>query len=247
MEQQFGALAELYDELMASIPYEGWVDYVRTLATRRGHLMECVLDVGCGTGTVAMMLAREGCEVVGIDASAEMVACARKKAQAEPRVRFDVQRMEQLEVESVFDTAISLFDSVNYVLDPAALEEAFRRVRRHLAPGGLFIFDMNTPYALEMEMFTQDNLREEGEPKYVWRSRYDFRTRLAEVDMTFYVKRGNTRETLKETHRQRAYTLAEVKSMLSASGFKDIDVYEAYTLRPPDPRTDRAYLVALAG
>ncbi|HEY3266639.1 MAG TPA: class I SAM-dependent methyltransferase [Armatimonadota bacterium] len=246
MESQFVAIADVYDELMSTIPYRAWVAYVRELAERRGHAMHRVLDVGCGTGTVSLLLARQGCEVVGFDVSAEMIQRARSKdAQGLP-VRFEVQGMQRLDLPERFDTAISLFDTVNYVTEPEDLREAFKRVRRHMDPGGLFIFDMNTPYALEMEMFTQDNLRDKGEPKYVWRSHYNWRTRLAEVDMSFYVKQKNTRITLKETHRQRAYTVEEVTLWLREAGFGAEEIFEAFTRNPPNSRTDRAYVVVEA-
>lgn len=245
-DPQFTALAPLYDALMSGIPYDEWVEYVQALAQRHGHAMRRVLDVGCGTGSAALLLARAGMDVTGIDASEAMVLEARRKAGDLRGVAFHVARMEALDFDDRFDTAVSLFDSVNYVTEPAHLREAFHRIRRHLAAGGLFIFDMNTPYALEMELFTQDNLRTLDEPKYVWKSRYDWRSRMATVDMTFYVKQGNTRVTVKETHRQRAYTLEEISLWLREAGFDILDVLQAYSFRPPLPHTDRAFFVARA-
>ena len=143
-----------------------------------------------------------------------------------------------------FDTAISLFDTVNYVTEPAGLQRAFKAVFAALEPGGLFIFDMNTPYALEMELFTQNNLKSRGEPKYNWISKYNPLERLTTVDMTFYIKQGNTRVTMKETHLQRAYTLPEIHKMLATAGFDVRETFEAFTLRKPRASTDRAHIVA---
>jgi SAM-dependent methyltransferase len=269
MQSQFTNLAPLYDSLMAEIPYERWVDYVFELAGRQHHVVHRVLDVGCGTGNAAFLLAKQGCEVVGFDASRDMIEVARRKAAARSNPRFFVSKMEDLcppqsgssstgdgdasarhssiitqHSSSGFDTAISLFDTVNYVTDPSALQRAFSGIYQALEPGGLFMFDMNTPYALEMEMFTQNNLKSRGEPKYSWVSRYNPLDRLTTVDMTFYVKRGNTRETVTETHHQRAYTLAEIAAMLKSAGFSVCETLDAFTFRRPVASTDRAYFVA---
>lgn len=242
MDAQFSAIAPFYDALMSSIPYARWVEYVRRMAASRNHPMRRVLDVGCGTGTASLRLASSGVTVVGIDASADMVDMARRKTKG-PNPRYAVARMEELDLGETFDTAISLFDSVNYVTEPAHLQEAFHRINQHLDPGGLWMFDMNTPYALEMELFTQDNLGTGEEPQYNWRSDYDARTRMTTVDMSFFVKQGDTRVVVKETHHQRAYTLDQVRAMLTVAGFDVLGVYDAYTERPPGPQADRAFFI----
>lgn len=256
MQSQFTDLAPLYDSLMAEIPYQRWVDYVFDVADRQRHVVHHVLDVGCGTGNAAFLLATRGCEVVGFDASAPMIEVARRKASGRSNPAFFVSRMEDLSVAGVppadapgvrpasFDTAVSLFDTVNYVTEPDALRRAFIGIHDALVPGGLFMFDMNTPYALEMEMFTQNNLKSRGEPKYNWVSHYNPLERLTTVDMTFYVKRGNARVTVTETHYQRAYTLPEIAALLKATGFTVRETYEAFTFRRPNAGADRAYFVA---
>lgn len=244
MEEQFRGLAPLYDALMAGIPYRRWVADMLRYAAQYRPRRRTVLDVGCGTGSASFLLADRGLDVVGVDASEEMVAEAVRKAHGRENPRFLAMRMEALDLPERFDLAVSLFDSVNYVTDPADLQEAFHRVHAHLLPEGLWIFDMNTPFALEMELFTQNNLRSSSEPKYDWRSRYDRETRLTAVDMTFYVKQGNTRAVLKETHHQRAYGLDEVRQMLETAAFEVLHVTEAYTGRPLSDSSDRALFVA---
>jgi ubiquinone/menaquinone biosynthesis C-methylase UbiE len=243
MDEQFRGLAPIYDALMAGIPYRRWVADILGRATRYRPHRRYVLDVGCGTGSAAFLMAQRGLEVVGIDASAEMIAEARRKSEDGDNPRFLVSRMEDLDLPDRFDMAVSLFDSVNYVTDPSALQEAFHRIHRHLLADGLWIFDMNTPFALEMELFTQNNLRTDDEPKYDWRSHHDHTSRLTSVEMTFYVKQGNTRVTMKETHHQRAYTLGEMHEMLGIAGFEVLDVTEAYTGQPLRPTSDRALFV----
>jgi ubiquinone/menaquinone biosynthesis C-methylase UbiE len=244
VREPFDSIAGLYDDLMAGIPYRGWVDYIRTLATRAGHEMRRVLDVGCGTGTPSLLLAEDGCHVVGIDASEGMVSEARAKMKPWHDASFIVARAENLRLTETFDTAISLFDSLNYITEPDAFRAALLRVYEHLEPGGLFIFDMNTPYALEEELFTQDNLDENTPVHYVWRSRFDESARLTRVDMTFLDSRGEQPRTITEVHYQRAYHLNEILDGLRRAGFGSVEMFEAFTLRRPGKKTDRAYFVA---
>jgi ubiquinone/menaquinone biosynthesis C-methylase UbiE len=244
VQEPFDSIAGLYDELMAEIPYARWVEYVRTLAAREGHEVRRVLDIGCGTGTASLVLAADGCEVLGVDCSEGMIAEANRKRRGWANARFMVARVENLAISERFDTAISLFDSLNYITEPTAFRTGLCRVYEHLEPGGLFIFDMNTPYALEEEMFTQDNLDERGPVHYVWRSRYDESERLAKVEMTFLDRRGAEPRTITETHFQRAYRLNEILDGLAAAGFRGVDMFEAFTLQRPGKRTDRAYFVA---
>lgn len=245
MKSQFKDIAPIYDALMSSVPYKRWVNYVWRAAAREGHTIRRALDVGCGTGAAALRLARAGASVVGVDASAEMIAVAREKTPGD-NPRYVVARMEELDLGETFDTAVSLFDSVNYVLDPDDLQEAFVRIHRHLDPGGLWMFDMNTPFALEMELFTQDNLGTGDEPQYRWRSHYDPIQRLTTVEMTFFVRNGDTRTVLTESHRQRAYGLDEVRRMLRHANFEIVSVWDAYSDRSVGPRTDRAFFTCRA-
>lgn len=243
----FTLIAPYYDELMHNVPYDFWVRYVLQLVERYRLRVKSILDLACGTGNVAMRLAGLGYEVWGIDISAPMIAEARRKAQeANLPIHYEVQDASQLELNRQFDLVISLFDSLNYILIPERLQEAFRRVYAHLKPGGVFIFDVNTEYALREGLFDQDNLNSRRRLLYRWKSRYDEETRLCTVDMEFWLRndKGEVVQHFVEVHRQRAYDLEELKRMLLQAGFDYARAFHAYTLRPPNATTDRAFFVA---
>ena len=242
--EQFTDLAPIYDALMAGIPYDEWVDYVQALAVRHGHRMGDVLDVGCGTGTVARLLADSGCRVTGFDISENMIREAVRKNDGRSNPRFFACPMQRLDLPDRFDTAVSLFDSLNYITDPDDLREGVHRVHRHVIPGGLFIFDMNTPYALEQELFTQSDTRKSIPVRYSWKSRFNHETRLTRVEMTFQWDKDGLPMTTHEVHHQRAYEIADVETMLDDAGFETLEILEAYTMRKPVKRTDRVYIVA---
>lgn len=244
----FADVAPHYEHLMSSVPYRFWISYLERLWNLHSLTRNRVLDLACGTGTVSRMLAARGLYVVGVDLSGRMLDVARQRTIEEGlSIEFVEQDAAELSLPgSRFDAAISLFDSLNYILDPDRLAQAFRRVFDHLEPGGSFIFDLNTDYAFEQGMFNQSCTRR-GEPlHYRWRSRYNPETRLCTVNMVFHYDNGSgERETFKEVHRQRAYSKTEVTSMLARAGFEEITIYDAYSTEPPTPRSDRIFYVAV--
>lgn len=244
----FGPVAPLYDILMAGVPYRFWVDYLQTLWARHGPNPRTVLDLACGTGAVSRLLAARGLDVVGVDLSAAMLDAARPRADAEGlAIPFYQQDAAELSLAPrTFDAVICLFDSLNNILEGRRLAQAFGRVFEHLAPGGTFVFDLNTEYALAQGMFNQSCSRR-GEPlHYRWRSNYDAEARLCTIHMRFSYDPGDGhRREFTEVHRQRAYHKDEIQQWLRRVGFAEVVVYDGYTLEPPKKRSDRLFYAAV--
>jgi len=238
--QAFTSIAPYYDLLMAPVPYSQWADYIEELF----RIHECrparVLDLATGTGSVALHLALRGYRMTGVDKSRPMLAVARRKAKkVGVRVRWVQQDISHLSLPvRAFDAAVCLYDSLNYITTLRGLKSVFSGIATTLKAGGLFIFDLNTPYALEREMFTQNG--QVGPLRYEWKSRYNAKTRLARIRMDFAM--GESR--FRELHIQRAYSTRQVCDLLESAGLLPLDAYAAYTRLPPGPRTDRTFFVA---
>jgi SAM-dependent methyltransferase len=103
-------------------------------------------------------LARRGFEVVGVDLSSRMIEVAQGKLQTWPATRetapprFVQGDLSEFELGEAFDSATCLYDSLNYILDPQKLQAAFARIAHHVKPGGVFVFDMNSEYALTADL-----------------------------------------------------------------------------------------------
>ena len=97
------------------------------------------------------LLVEHGYRVIGVDLSEEMLAVADEKCShlAENRPFFVCQPMQRLRLPEQVDSVICALDRLNYVTRPADVQKTFRRVHDALTPGGLFLFDINTPYKLE--------------------------------------------------------------------------------------------------
>lgn len=244
---QFIAVASVYDHLMQTVPYAEWVTYLRRLLESRGARPRHILDLACGTGNVTELLAAAGYSMTGVDIAPGMIAEAQRKAAAKGQtIAYHVQDAALLDLPGErFDLCISLFDSLNYITEPAHLQRAFERVALHLTRSGLFIFDLNSDLALREHFFDQSSMQEGDALRYDWRSAYFPETRLCRVHMKFWVRDPDGLERyFEEDHWQYAYTNEEIKQMLTTAGFEDIHCYQAYTLRAVNRSADRIFYVA---
>ncbi|MGQ9732167.1 MAG: class I SAM-dependent DNA methyltransferase [Candidatus Zipacnadales bacterium] len=238
----FQEIGPYYDELMSTVPYREWVDYLEKILVRFSVRPQTALDLACGTGMVGAELARRGIpRVFGIDISEGMVRVALQKR----RLRAVVQDARALGLRrATFDLVVSLYDSLNYILNPQGLLACFEGVRECLRPGGLFIFDLNTIRALELNLFTQDNLRSQDRLLYSWRSEWDAKQRLCTVRMWFRWRGEGVGREFVEIHRQRGYTDEEVQELLMQARLTVHEVYDGYSFEPPHSQSTRVFYVA---
>jgi SAM-dependent methyltransferase len=247
---QFEDLAPYYDELMDVVPYEFWAEYVVTLFNFVGCHPQTLLDCACGTGNLSYELAKLGFQVTGIDLSQPMILEALKKAaliQAAFPTQFFQGDLTSFNLERTFDAATCLYDSLNYILWINDLQKAFCCVRKHLKPGGIFIFDMNSEWAFEANLFTQRSTNPKKSLHYEWRSRFDQESRVCTVSMNFKKKSDSEGEVIfRETHQERAYSIQEVQSLIDVTGWQLLHVFDAYTLNRPHRRSERWFFVVKA-
>ena len=246
----FTNVAAYYDSLMAGVPYGQWLRYLERLWKLHHLQPKSVLDLACGTGTVSRLMAAHGYGMTGVDISQAMIEVARERAvQEHLDIAFLCQDASELHIpEHKFDSVICLFDSLNYILDADRIRSVFYKVLCHLNPGGSFVFDVNTEYALAEGMFNQSCTRRDEALHYRWRSRYDKHTQICTVNMRF-THTSDTAEVVSfgEVHQQRAYYKEDLAQWLMQSGFTDIEVYDAYSFSKPHKRSDRLFFFARKG
>jgi SAM-dependent methyltransferase len=247
-QPQFTEVSAYYDRLMSTVPYAMWVDYVELLLRIEDYRPQRILDCACGTGNVTFELARRGYNVDGTDLSQGMLDRAEQKRaqQGWHGVHFFHQDLRSLSLPPEYDCAVCLYDSLNYILEPEGLQSAFAHVAHCLLPRSLFIFDLNSVFALETELFTQSNVwRRNNSLTYDWKSRFDPPTRISQVEMYFKVRDDDGAEKeFYEIHRERAYTIDEVKNLLAQAGWQTLHVYDAYTTNHPHTTSERWFFVA---
>ena len=163
MSIAYGPLAERYDRLTDDVPYDELCQYYETALTRGGRAVRTVLELGCGTGTLSLMLAEKGYELISVDASADMLSVFQSKLFSLPEgVTAPMQlcqRAEELDLYDTVDAAVCCLDGFNY-LSPETLPEVVRRLHLFLSPDGVLAFDILSPEhlrALDGQCFVDED------------------------------------------------------------------------------------------
>ncbi len=230
-------------ERLSQVYDSGWGDFTRQylslidrLLSGRGIIQARVLDLACGTGALAIALARRGHSVHGIDISPEMIAIAESKASGMSGVSFDLRDMRRLCIQDKFDLVTCTFDSLNYLLEMDDIKILFHRVCSVLRGAGLFVFDSNTiQHYLKAgrgslkrlvggESFTQE-----------WR----YNPTRKEAVISFQFPDGS-----REVHKQYPYDLTELLPVIIEAGFRVVSALDGFSNRPYS--SDSARLVCVA-
>jgi SAM-dependent methyltransferase len=230
-------------ERLSTIYDSGWGDFSRQytgiingLLTEQGIKRARILDLACGTGVLAIMLARKGHTVTGIDISPEMVRLAQSKSAGMSRISFEVADMVDYESSGEYDVVLCTFDSINYVLSIKDLRRMLGNVAVALKPQGLFVFDSNTKWLYRHHHDTTQERELDG-LSFIQECRYDAGrsraiTRFLFPDGTF------------EEHTQRPYGMKELEPLLKTAGLAVKDLFSWFDRRPCSSRTEKLFCIA---
>ena len=207
-----------------------------------------ILDLACGEGTFATIMAKKGYNVTGVDRSTEMLRFARQRAKkSRVDVRFVRRDMRSLKFREEFDLVTSWYDALNYLLTLRDLERTFKGVYEALHRQGLFIFDMNTIHALAKLWQQYPSAVEQDTPKYfsIHRPSYDKNRLIATLKITGFVRRNGAWTRVDEDHREKGYTLTQIKKSLKRAGFRQLMVWGSIRkMTTPRQDTRRVWFVA---
>lgn len=240
-------LAASYDRLTGDVDYEAVIKYVHTLLAREGITPHRVADLACGTGSTTAIFARMGYDVVGVDLSEDMLTVAMEKCMDMPNPpRFVHQALQELRLDRAVDLAYCGLDSLDYITDPADCRKAIHRVYKMLNPGGVFIFDVNTPEKLRA-MDGQVFLDEDDDVYCVWRGEFDEKSNICAYGMDLFQRRGDVWERSFEEHLEYAYSEQTLREYLKEAGFDSVEVFGDRSLESPNPGEQRIYFKARKG
>lgn len=243
MTEVFGpGYAAAYDTVYGPKDYAAECDLLERLFRDYGTGVRRVLDLGCGTGSHAALLAGRGYEVVGVDRSEEMLARAAAKA---PEARFVRGDLRSVELGETFDAALLMFAVLGYQLENEEVLAALATAQRHLEPGGLLLFDVWYGPAV----LTQRPERRTSRLGDL------VRTSSGELDTARDCCRVRIRLELDdgaveadETHEVRYFFQPELRLLLGLSGFELLRVgaFPAFD-RDPDETTWNVLVAARSG
>lgn len=241
--------ADLYDTLYADKDYEAEAAYVAGRIRDALPAAASVLEFGSGTGRHARLLAAHGFDVTGIERSPAMLARAERVPSQ--GVRFIEGDMRSCRVEGLFDCVIALFHVVSYLSSNDDILDAFRNARRHLAPGGLFLFDFwygPAVLTLKPETRVKDLDSATTQVVRIAQTELEPNANLARVRYSlFYKTHGETCYQRKdEIHTMRYLFLPELNDIMSATGFRLMLAEDSGTRRALDTTTWAATVLAQA-
>ena len=239
----YTSFAQVYDLFMDNVPYEQWGAYLFQLLKEHGIEDGLLLDLGCGTGKLTRIMESYGYDMIGIDNSYEMLDIA--KEYASENILYLMQDMREFELYGTVRAIYSACDSINYILEEDELRDVFTLANNYLDPGGLFVFDINSPYKYQ-ELLAENTFaetREEG--SFIWENFYDEEEGINEYDLTLYIqeKEGHF-SRFQEAHYQRCYELSTIKRLLEEAGMEYVAAYDAYTKDPVFEECEKILVIA---
>ncbi|MGY1728373.1 class I SAM-dependent DNA methyltransferase [Geodermatophilus sp. SYSU D01062] len=226
-------------------PYDDWAAYIDRVVRAAATPTQRVLEVGCGTGAMTSRLQAMGWDMVGLDASPDMIEIAKETQPPGPRflsMRLPDPQFQEL---GTFSAAIACFDTVNYLSQPGDLKTVFGQIGHSLLPGGIFVFDTNTRFKLETLFGRYHSGDDFQEFAYVWRNRYEASERSCHIDLTFFIPTSEgLYERFLEHHVERWFLRSEIEDALAAGGMSLDRITVAYTEQPVQVDTPRVTWIA---
>ncbi len=241
----YGDFAYYYDLLTENVDYESRCNYIHSLLAENGIGKGILLDLACGTGTVSILLSKKGYDMIGVDASEEMLSVAQeKKAEADADIIFLCQKMEELDLFGTINGAVCTLDSINHVTDEATVKEIFRRVSLFMEDKGIFIFDVNTPYKHREILGNNTFVYDMDDVYCVWQNSTD-ENLLTTISLDVFEKdeEDDVYYKYSEQFCEKGYSLSDIEKWVKEYKFDVIGIYEEMTKEPIKEDTQRAVFV----
>lgn len=242
----YGDFAYYYDLLTENVDYNVRSKYITDLLVKNGIDGGILLDLACGTGELSFLMSEKGFDVIGVDASHDMlsVALEKKMKRNDEQTIFLCQRMEELDLYGTINAAVCTLDSINHVTSEEKLKETFRRVSLFMEDKGIFIFDVNTPYKHRRILGNNTFVYDMDEVYCVWQNSTDD-SLLTEISLDIFEKDEEEDVYYKysESFCEKGYEVEYLKKLLEEYKFEVIAVYDEMTENNLSENSERAVFV----
>ena len=227
---------------MADADYPARAEYYHKLLSENGASSGILLDLGCGTGEMSLLMDSFGYEIIGVDSSVEMLNIASEKTFGRDILLLN-QPMEELDLYGTVDCAISALDCINHLDGKETVKEAFSKVSLFMNPGGIFVFDVNTVYKHREILADNCFVTEDDGLFCVWQNSLN-EDDSVDISLDFFEKSGDKYIRSSEYFTEYAYETDDIKSMLDEAGFEIIGVYDDMSFEPVKADSERAVFAA---
>ena len=210
----------IYDRFQ-EIDYREFINFYKEVFNQNNYEPHSIIDLGCGSGEITVLLSKEGYEITGIDISSDMLSIAQNKAfDNGVDITFLNQDMTEFSVLDKADAVISSLDCINYLPCMNDVKETFSRVYESLKPNGIFIFDINSEYKLSNILGNNT------------------------FELNFFVKDNSGKyDRYFEYQEEKLYSVRELQSIAEEAGFKKTDVFSDLSFEEPKQDSERIFFV----
>ncbi|MBM7604770.1 SAM-dependent methyltransferase [Metabacillus crassostreae] len=243
----YQGFAYIYDQLMKDAPYDQWAELILEVFSKYHPDTKNVLDIGCGTGEIAVRLAKKQFNVTGVDLSEDMLTVAQAKAEKNKvNMLFLQQDMRELTGFIERSDAITICcDSLNYLRTISDVQSTFEAVYNQLNDNGLFIFDVHSLYKIHNVFADATFADQDDDISFIWSSYLGEEEHSIEHDLSFFVKQGEFYERYDELHYQRTFDIEQYKQLLQSASFEIVKICSDFQLHEdPTPTTERIFFIA---
>ena len=244
--EAYTGFATVYDLFMDNIPYNDWANYLEKIFNMYGLDKGLLLELGCGTGSMTRRMAEKGYDMIGIDASEDMLAIARERNfDYNNSILYLCQDMRQFELYGTVSGIYSVCDTINYLVTEEDLIKTFTLANIYLDRNGIFIFDLDTPYAYEKIIGDRTIAEDRDEASFIWENTYYKDEMINEINLSLFIHEDDDMyRKYKETHYRRAYSLEKIRELLEEAGMEWVAAYDTLTFDKPRDDSERVYIVA---
>ena len=243
----YSMLAPVYDRLNDTVDYGAWADFIEASFDRfMGQRPESVLDLACGTGSMTLELAGRGYDMTALDLSEDMLAEADQKARERglKNVLFLEGDMCDFELYGTVQAVVCCLDGINHLTNREELDACFALVSNYLEPGGVFLFDVNTPYRFRTTYADRDYILEDDGVMCCWRNRLSKSGDTVDFFLTVFEEKNGVWTRSDGVERERAYGLRALKNALERNGLSMLNTAAGYHFEESTSTTERWYIAA---
>lgn len=242
----YGALAPLYDRIMAHVGYHQWFSLVNHVAATFGGLGQraAIFELGAGTGVLGQQCADAGFTYIGSDLSISMCRQAARQRRL-PFICADAKHLP-LKTDVRFDMILFLFDGINYLMTAADYGRVFSEVHAHLRAGGLFLFDITTVFNSTKNFNEYVDADDLGDSFYFRHSYYDAACSIQHNDFTIFHRTAALSQLFEkslEKHCQKVFSVSEIRESVPDSLFEVLGIWDNFSLKRHHSRSERVHFL----
>lgn len=249
----YGGFAFFYDRLTENVPYKEIAQQIEQYVENFGGRKNILLDLACGTGTLAEEFASRGFDVIGVDSSEEMLGCAlEKKFDSGNEIQYIRQDMRAIDMYGTIDVTICTLDSLNHLSSAADVLEVFKRVSLFCEAKGLFIFDLNTLHKHRDVLGNNSFIYSYDDLYCGWQNEYDNSDDSVHIYIDIFWQEENEPEPRSENEVYGRYfedlteiyiSREELMEIINSCGFELLAEYDGYSTCPPTEDSERIVYV----